>query len=1158
MSNNLCVALSQELGILSQLTSPRELDLIITNSEINERHGTGVLLQRVFGSSSEQIISLRSRNLYDGKQLFGKHIIQFDVTGLSQGETTLLLQRHLGHLRPRRILAIPYFPDDFLLTIAAQELFNVPLCTYIMDDQNINGDGVGDDLVTGVLTRSRLCLGISPQLCDAYQKKYNVPFWFVPPVVDHRYRTEQISQVSEDLLSARRGIMIGNVWGQSWLDNLRKVTRTLNVEIDWYGKPHRDWVKFDEQELEADGIYFRGFLESEQELIDKLKTYPYAVVPTGGGMECQDDRPDITTFSLPSRIPFIVASSQTPILVVGGGGSCAVDFVQRFGLGLTADYQPANVRVAIEEICQPKTQLEMRNHALEVAKLLTFDHLSEWVWQSLEQGRATDFRFESLANRQLQRADVVVTTNEVTPIHGTGVLVKRVFPNSAGIISIRSHDHYGGSHDFGQISFRLSHYGHSRPEVFGSLLKKLGGIWVDKIMCVPYHPDDLLTAIALRELYHAPLATWIMDDQNICVNNIPDPLMREFLEKCDLRLATHPELRDAYEQKYGLKFWLLPAVAPKKYLELGIQKPHPELVANRTGTIIGNIWSKKWFELICKTVEGSHKKLDWYGPFQQYDWMKISVSEMRSRGINPLGLYPEDDLVAKLKHYPYLVVPTGTMDYRDDHPELSTLSLPGRTIFALVAANIPVIVLGSPHSSLAHFVRQFGIGFVSDYDPKQFAQMVEQIVQPDGQRQIRSQALAIAPQLCDQGITDWIWDSLRLGKPADNRFESLWGTEPIAINNAKVVITANEMNYRHGTDALVKRVFPDSSSILSIRSRNHYNGEHRFGLQNLLLDQQGLSRLEIFQRVANILADCTIERVFCIPFHSDELQTALAIKELFNVPLATWIMDDQNVSVNNIPDALMAEFLGKCSIRFATHPELRGAYEKKYDLPFWILPAVAPHQYLETSIQIPDESLLVSRRGVLIGNIWSQNWFDLICHGVGGSGNCLDWYADYRQYHWMKLSQTQIREKGLNALGLLPEQELVKRLKQYPYIVVPTDTLDERDDRQDLATLSLPGRTIFAMVCANLPVIVMGHPATSIARFVRHFQIGLISDYTPESFADAVNKIMSIEMQQSVRQRAVKLAQDFCDQGIDDWVWQSFQLGRPINERFENLFSYSA
>ena len=42
--------------------------------------------------------------------------------------------------------------------------------------------------------------------------------------------------------------------------------------------------------------------------------------------------------------------------------------------------------------------------------------------------------------------------------------------------------------------------------------------------------------------------------------------MNEFLAKSDVSFATHPELRDAHETKFGLKFWLLPAVVPDRLI----------------------------------------------------------------------------------------------------------------------------------------------------------------------------------------------------------------------------------------------------------------------------------------------------------------------------------------------------------------------------------------------------------------------------------------------------------------------------------------------------------------------------------------------------------------------------------------------------------------
>ena len=271
-----------------------------------------------------------------------------------------------------------------------------------------------------------------------------------------------------------------------------------------------------------------------------------------------------------------------------------------------------------------------------------------------------------------------------------------------------------------------------------------------------------------------------MDDQNVCVNNIPDELMKEFLGKCDVRFATHPELRDAYENKYGLKFWLLPAVVPDALITSAIATPTPEKCQQRTGILIGSIWSRQWFNSLCESVEGAGVKLDWFGNSQYY-WLTESEDELHAKGIYPQGLSPEDQLVEKLKDYPFVVVPTGTLDERDDQPQLSQLSLPGRILFALATSNTPVILLGSPRTSAANFINRFKIGTVCDYTPESLKSAVDYVLDPDNQKMMRENAVKVAKAFSDKGIGDWIWQSLANGQAADSRFESLLPRSPIDL-----------------------------------------------------------------------------------------------------------------------------------------------------------------------------------------------------------------------------------------------------------------------------------------------------------------------------------------------------------------------------------------
>ncbi len=370
------------------------------------------------------------------------------------------------------------------------------------------------------------------------------------------------------------------------------------------------------------------------------------------------------------------------------------------------------------------------------------------------------------------------------------------------------------------------------------------------------------------------------------------------------------------------------------------------------------------------------------------------------------------------------------------------------------------------------------------------------------------------------------------------------------------MVTASEVTYRHGTGALVRRVFPDDSSIISVRSDNHYGGEHSFGCESYYLPQRGWNRKKVFTNITNIFADHDVSRIFCVPYYSEDLLTAIAIKELFGVPLGIWIMDDQNVAVNNIPDDLMREFLEKSDVRFATHPELRDAYENKFGLKFWILPAVVPHGLIKTEIFQPAPDNCEQKRGALLGSIWSQKWFSDLCNSTQNAGIQLDWYGNSK-YYWLTESDEDLQAKGIYPQGLFPEDRLVEKLKEYPFVVVPTGTMDERDDQPQLSQLSLPGRILFALATANTPVILMGSTKTSAASFINRFKIGVVCDYTPESFASAVAQVLDPQQQQILRQNAVNSAIKFSDQNIDSWVWDSLALGQAADDRFESLFRRS-
>ncbi len=378
---------------------PNPADIVTTAAEVNELHGTGTLLFRLFPDSSS-IISLRTSSFYDGEQAFGAASYCLPLSQASRPEVYSWVKWYLSGTQVRRVLTIPYLPTDPLVSLAVKDQFHVPLCTYIMDDKNVCDDGISDELMEELLSKSDLRLVIGPEMRDAYEKKYGMKFWVLPPLVPeeliHRNALPLPGQI--DL---RRGVLLGNIWWQKWLDMLRSTFRESGFQIDWYcNQKDPIFLEFNRDELERDGIRLRDPIP-EARLPEILQQHSYAVVPsdTFDGNSPHSVRA-IAELSLPSRIPTIVATSHLPLLVLGHPDTCAAAFVRRFALGESAPYEREAVSSALNRLTRPETQLAIRNRAAILSRSLSAKGSADWIWRSLEAGRACDLTYEELLPSQ--------------------------------------------------------------------------------------------------------------------------------------------------------------------------------------------------------------------------------------------------------------------------------------------------------------------------------------------------------------------------------------------------------------------------------------------------------------------------------------------------------------------------------------------------------------------------------------------------------------------------------------------------------------------------------------------------------------------------------------------------------------------------------------
>ena len=367
-----------------------------------------------------------------------------------------------------------------------------------------------------------------------------------------------------------------------------------------------------------------------------------------------------------------------------------------------------------------------------------------------------------------------------------------------------------------------------------------------------------------------------------------------------------------------------------------------------------------------------------------------------------------------------------------------------------------------------------------------------------------------------------------------------------------IVVTPVEINDHHGTGPLIKRVMVARNRVFSIRSMNLI-GFQDYGEWQVLLPQDTKVRSQCFRNVLSILQHAKINLVLTIPFREDDVITAIAIQSAFDTKLCTWIMDDQNIAVPNISDSLMAELLQRSSIRFATHPDLKLAYERKFNREFFNLPAVVPHQYIRTDTTSSQSRKTDSSQAVLLGSFWSQEWFDKTCQIFSKIKMKINWYGNNKST-WLDFDEKALKSAQIYAHGVISEDHLTQELRRHDFVIVPVSLLEDSESNVGVAFLSLPGRILFACATANIPILILGDKNTCAARFVRHFGLGEVASYSVDAVRAAITKLLDPDVQDAVRKNASKISEVLSDADICEWLCNSIDLQRPYDNRFESLF----
>jgi len=117
------------------------------------------------------------------------------------------------------------------------------------------------------------------------------------------------------------------------------------------------------------------------------------VINPVGTLDDEERHPGVVRLSLPGRILFATATSNTPVLIVGSNKTCGARFVEHFGLGEVVPYNGPAMRAAMDRLARPEIQKEKRANARSIGALSDRE-IGRWLEDSTERGEPANQRFE--------------------------------------------------------------------------------------------------------------------------------------------------------------------------------------------------------------------------------------------------------------------------------------------------------------------------------------------------------------------------------------------------------------------------------------------------------------------------------------------------------------------------------------------------------------------------------------------------------------------------------------------------------------------------------------------------------------------------------------------------------------------------------------------
>jgi Tfp pilus assembly protein PilF len=367
-----------------------------------------------------------------------------------------------------------------------------------------------------------------------------------------------------------------------------------------------------------------------------------------------------------------------------------------------------------------------------------------------------------------RQRNLVVTSSENCQKHGAGVLIKRCFATHLDTVTLRPATYYEGVEEVGGTHLCVPFQELAPAELRTRLRRLLAPYEIRRMVCVPFHREECLYALAAHEVTGARLCTYVMDDRNVLIADTEDSLLRDLFARSSLRLAISSELQMAYMIKYDFDFEVMPPIVTDR----AAQRRNcwtPKMRPATHAVLVGNIWTVGQLKQLVKFVARSGLKLDWFG--------RVATDELSAEGIHGQGFVPENVLADRLTEYPFVIVPSGMLDGSEDNEWLTRLSLPSRIVF-LLQTQTPVLVLGHKDTCAGRHVAHLGIGRVMSYNHPDPAQLVREMTVPAARAVFMENAARAADGFVMPEAGRWLWESLDAGHAQPAPFHAFMDGAP--------------------------------------------------------------------------------------------------------------------------------------------------------------------------------------------------------------------------------------------------------------------------------------------------------------------------------------------------------------------------------------------